>query len=76
MICATNDQHGIRVLARWHKEHHARRGWAPAGPLADVAQGNLRDLGRPATPDAVQAEVERLEMANRTAIARAWMGWR
>ena len=46
MICTTNDQHGIRVLARWH------RSTTPAGELApnrrggDIARCNLRALGR------------------------------
>ena len=67
MICTTNDQHGIRVLARWHREHHARRELVPTGEAADIARCNLRALGREETPEAVAREVHRMEDANRLA---------
>lgn len=67
MICTTNDQHGIRVLARWHREHHARRELAPTGEAADIARCNLRALGREETPEAVWAEMVRMERDNRLA---------
>ena len=63
MSIETSDR-GLRVLARWHHDHHAAREWMPTGPLADVARANLESLGRAITPEAVEAEVQRLEAAN------------
>ena len=56
MSIETSDS-GLRVLARWHREHHAARHWMPSGELADVARCNLRALGREETAEAVEAEV-------------------
>ena len=63
MSIETSDR-GLRVLARWHREHHAARQWMPAVDLADVARCNLRALGKAETPEAVEAEVRRLEERN------------
>ena len=58
---------GMAALARWHREHHTRREWAPTGEAADIARCNLRALGREETPEAIRAEVERMERDNRMA---------
>ena len=63
MSIETSDS-GLRVLARWHREHHAARHWMPSGELADVARCNLRALGREETAEAVEAEVRWLTERN------------
>ena len=58
---------GLATLARWHREHHARRELVPTGEAADIARCNLRALGREETPEAVLAEMVRMERDNRLA---------
>ena len=64
---ATMSARGLATLARWHREHHARRELVPTGEAADIARCNLRALGREETPEAIRAEVERMERDNRLA---------
>ena len=59
---------GLATLARWHREHHARRELTPTGEAADIARCNLRALGREETPEAVWAEMVRMERSNRLAM--------
>ena len=58
---------GLATLARWHREHHARRELMPTGEAADIARCNLRALGREDTPEAVWAEMVRMDRDNRLA---------
>ena len=65
----------LATLARWHREHHARRELSPTGDQAEVARLNLRALGKAETSEAVEAEVRRLEDCNRMALGmRGVMG--
>ena len=64
---------GLATLARWHREHHARRELTPTGEAADIARCNLRALGREETPEAVWAEMARMVRDNRLAASmRPW----
>ena len=64
---------GLATLARWHREHHARRELVPTGEAADIARCNLRALGREETPEAVWAEMVRMVRDNRLAASmRPW----
>ena len=55
---------GLATLARWHREHHARRELVPTGEAADIARCNLRAICREETPEAVWAEMVRMERDN------------
>lgn len=55
---------GLATLARWHREHHTRREFFPAGERDEIARLNLRALGKAETSEAVEAEMLRLERAN------------
>ena len=59
----------LAILARWHREHHARRALVPVGEAADIARCNLRAICREETPEAVWAEMVRMDRANRLAMS-------